>query len=418
MSNINDELAKYLKNKNGLKRLMINLRDKYIALSRPSGTITISNIGAEESVDIGNLLGRKIIVGDSLKTSFKEITKKINEGKYNGFDWPKLFNSYFNDKIITKKEYELNYLDSEDKYYMALYQDNIDKEYTEYLFELIKHDEFIGKIVKQRYNSNKNKLKDEINNILLLLDNIPTSPTTLAVYSSITGNPHYLDFNKSTSTLFFRVLARIKNIEYEDKTEIKINILSEINVYIDSISNFVITYKLTGNNILNQLNEINEVVNLNLLNIKGLDKVSTEDNVVYVFENPSLLISMLDLKVPIIITSGMPNVSLYILLKKLIESGTKIYYNGDFDPEGLLIAEKLKLRFSNIELFCYDEQDYLNSKSGELLSSSRLKKLDNINSKELLNIKKILLEEKISGYQEQNLNRLREYIINNKKSEV
>ena len=149
-------------------------------------------------------------------------------------------------------------------------------------------------------------------------------------------------------------------------------------------------------------------------NINGLENVCTENNVVYVFENPSLLISMLDLKVPIIITSGMPNISLYTLLKKLINSGTKIYYNGDFDPEGLLIAEKLKLKFPNIELFCYTEHDYLNSKSNEVLSSSRLKKLDNINSEELLKIKEILLKEKFSGYQEQNLNRLIEYITNNK----
>lgn len=414
MNDINDELANYLKNKNGLKRLMINLKDKYIALSRFSGTINMINISAEESVDIGNLLGKKIMVGDSLKTSFKEVSKKINEGKYKDFSWDKLFASYFNGKVMTKKEYKLNSLDIEGKYYMALYQNNINRKYTDYLFKLIKNDELISKIVKHRYNLNKDKLKDEINNILLLLDNIPLIPTTLPVYASITGNPHYLDFDKNTSTLFLKVLAKIKNIEYADKTDVKINILSEINVYVDSISNYVITYKLIGNNILEQLNETNEVVNLNLSNINGLENVCTENNVVYVFENPSLLISMLDLKVPIIITSGMPNISLYTLLKKLINSGTKIYYNGDFDPEGLLIAEKLKLKFPNIELFCYTEHDYLNSKSNEVLSSSRLKKLDNINSEELLKIKEILLKEKFSGYQEQNLNRLIEYITNNK----
>lgn len=117
------------------------------------------------------------------------------------------------------------------------------------------------------------------------------------------------------------------------------------------------------------------VVNLNLLNIKNLDKLSTESKEVYVFENPSMLTSLMNLSVPIIITSRIPNLSLYTILQKLEESNTKIYYNGDFDPEGLLIAEKLKLRFSNIELFCYDALDYNNAKSKEKISSARLKKI-------------------------------------------
>ena len=149
---------------------------------------------------------------------------------------------------------------------------------------------------------------------------------------------------------------------------------------------------------------------MNLLNINNIDKVSTDSKVVYVFENPSLLTSLMDLNVPIIITSGIPNISLYTLLKKLEETDTKIYYNGDFDPEGLLIADKLKLRFPKIELFCYNKADYDNAKSKESISDSRLKKLNNISSIELQEIKDILSINKIAAYQEQNINRIRKYI--------
>lgn len=415
MNNINKELAAYLKTKKGLTRLMNKLKEKYISLSRPSGTVIINNLTEEESTDISNLLGKRIKKEDNLKTSFKEITKKINQGKYNGFDWEKLFYAYFEEKLITKKEQNLNKQEEENCFYQKLYMENKDKKYVEVLKNIIEKDDTITKIVKQKYNRNKNFLQEELENILLLLDNIPTTPTSLAVYSSITGNPHYLDLNKSTSTFFLKILSRIKNIEFEDKNEVKINILSEINVYTDPVSNYVITYKLIGNDILNELNKNNEVVNLNLLNIKNLDKLSTESKEVYVFENPSMLTSLMNLSVPIIITSGIPNLSLYTILQKLEESNTKIYYNGDFDPEGLLIAEKLKLRFSNIELFCYDALDYNNAKSKEKISSARLKKLDSFNTLELQNIKKILLESKISAYQEQNLDRIRKYIIGDNK---
>ncbi len=413
MNNVNKELANYLKSKKGLTRLMNKLKEKYISLSRPSGTVVLNNLTEIESIDISNLLGKRINK-EKLKTSFKEITKKINEGKYSDFTWRELLNYYFNENIVTKEEEKFNKKQEEVEFYKKLFEENNNKKYIKTIKDIIINDEIISKIIKQKYHKNKITLQEELNNILLLLDNIPEYPTSLAVYASLTGNPHYLDLNKTTSTLFLKILSKIKNIEYKEKLESKINILSEINVYIDPISNFVITYKLTGNSILNELAKNNEVVNLNLLNINKLSKVDTNNKIVYVFENPSLLTSLIDLNVPIVITSGIPNISLYTLLKKLEESNTKIYYNGDFDPEGLLIAEKLKQRFPNIELFCYSDIDYNNAKSKEKISNSRLKKLDNINSKELQEIKNIILENKVSAYQEQNLDRIRKYIEKSK----
>lgn len=414
MNSVNKELADYLKSKEGLTRLMNKLKEKYISLSRPSGTVTINNLTEIESIDISNLLGKRIYKEDNFKISFREITKKINEGRYSDFTWQELLNDYFNENIITKEEEILTKKQEEIEFYNNIYEKNKDREYIEIIKEIMVNDEIISKIIKQKYHKNRLSLQEEINNILLLLDNIPEYPTSLAVYASLTGNPHYLDLNKNTSTLFLKILSRIKQIEYEEKLESKINILSEINVYTDPISNFVITYKLTGNSILNELAKNNEVVNLNLLNINKLSKVDTNNKIVYVFENPSLLTSLIDLNVPIIITSGIPNISLYTLLKKLEKSNTKIYYNGDFDPEGLLIAEKLKQRFPNIELFCYSDIDYNNAKSKEKISNTRLKKLDNINSKELKDMKNIILENKVSAYQEQNLDRIRKYIEKSK----
>lgn len=414
MNSVNKELADYLKSKEGLTRLMNKLKEKYISLSRPSGTVTLNNLTEIESIDISNLLGKRIYKEDNFKISFREITKKINEGRYSDFTWQELLNDYFNENIITKEEEILTKKQEEIEFYNNIYEKNKDREYIEIIKEIMVNDEIISKIIKQKYHKNRLSLQEEINNILLLLDNIPEYPTSLAVYASLTGNPHYLDLNKNTSTLFLKILSRIKQIEYEEKLESKINILSEINVYTDPISNFVITYKLTGNSILNELAKNNEVVNLNLLNINKLSKVDTNNKIVYVFENPSLLTSLIDLNVPIIITSGIPNISLYTLLKKLEKSNTKIYYNGDFDPEGLLIAEKLKQRFPNIELFCYSDIDYNNAKSKEKISNTRLKKLYNINSKELKDMKNIILENKVSAYQEQNLDRIRKYIEKSK----
>ncbi|MEG0995110.1 MAG: DUF2399 domain-containing protein, partial [Bacilli bacterium] len=76
---------------------------------------------------------------------------------------------------------------------------------------------------------------------------------------------------------------------------------------------------------------------------------------VFIFENPSILNALLQLNVDasVIITSGNPNFVIYEIIEKLILSGNHLYYNGDFDPEGLLIAYKLKEKYyDQLTLFC------------------------------------------------------------------
>lgn len=410
---MSEELAKYLKSKKGLNRLIIELKNKYISLGRYSGVVTLKKLTKEESIDISNLLGRRINEGETLKTSYKEITKKILETKYSSFNWEELLNSYFDEKIINKKKLlELNDKNEYD-FFQNILNNNKDKIYVDELRKIINEKNELYITLKQRYNKDKSKLESDLNKILLLLNNIPQEPTPLPVYSVITGNPHYLDLNTRECSLFLKFLSYIYKEELPNDNEGKINLLSKINVYTDPISNYVITYKLRGNNVLDELSDNKEIINLNLLNILKLKEIDTKEKKVYIFENPAMLNSLYELDVPIIITSGIPNMSLYKVLEKLENSNNELYYNGDFDPEGLLIADKLKKRFPKLKLFCYEEDDYVNSKSKEVISDSRIKKMDRLEEENLQTIKDLLLKNKRSAYQEKNIDRIVKFIKNN-----
>lgn len=65
------------------------------------------------------------------------------------------------------------------------------------------------------------------------------------------------------------------------------------------------------------------------------------------FENPSVLnyFKSLNKDYSIVIVSGMPNMACYKLLDN-INNNYDIYYHGDYDPEGLLIAPKIKNEIS------------------------------------------------------------------------
>ena len=76
----------------------------------------------------------------------------------------------------------------------------------------------------------------------------------------------------------------------------------------------------------------------------------------------------------------------------------------------MLIADKLNNKYSNIKLFLYDRKSYLNTKPSVNISNNRLHKLELVKSKGLQEVKRLLLENKKCGYQENNLLSIEEFI--------
>lgn len=401
---MNKELSTYLKSKH-LSRLLKLLKDKFISIGRYSGVVSISNLTKEECIDIGDLLGKTLKIGSTLKVSYKELTRKINETRFQGFTWDGLFKCYFNEEILTKKEKR--------KLVISSYESMISELLSKYKLDIpgIKDSNSkIYRLLKSNYNKDNNLLYSDLDNIFNLLSNMPKSSINLSIYASTTGNPHYLDLNTRTSNLYLKLLCYINNEEYPTTNDKRIELLARYNIYVDSLSNYIITYNLCGNEILDIFYNNKQIFNMNLSNVLSMDRIDSKEKRVYIFENPSILNSLANTNYSIIITSGNPNITLYKVLDKLVLSGNKLYYNGDFDPEGLLIADNLKKRYKELELICYNKDDYINSISSETINKSRLNKLNKIESEELSIIKDLLVLNKKAGYQEKNIDNIKEFM--------
>lgn len=409
------ELALYLKSKKGLNRLFLLLRDKYVSLGRFSGVVILADVSEIESRDLSSFLGRNIICGSDVKISYRELNRMFAQTRYASFSWEELFKFYFGEKVLTNQEKRKLSQRNLDSFFEKVILDNRASSYVSYLEKAILDKDEFYRFLKNRYSRDGRGLGEDIGKILMLLDHLPNDATNLSVYSALTGNPHYLDLSSGTGNLFLRFLSYVKECDYPDSNGARIDLLSEINVYVDPISNYVITYKLIGNEMLDSFSKMDQVLNLNLSNIISFGEVDTKEKVVYIFENPSILNALGDLNVPMVITSGIPNLALYKLLEKLEETGNRLYYNGDFDPEGLLIADKLVKRFSKLELFGYSLNDYEICKSSEEIGAGRLKKLAKVTTDELMEMREILISEKKAGYQEKNIERIRKFIVDNRK---
>ena len=93
----------------------------------------------------------------------------------------------------------------------------------------------------------------------------------------------------------------------------------------------------------------------------------------------------------------------------MLQEHASFLYAGDFDPEGLLIAQNLKLRYQEKLSFWNYRTDYFSKYlSDVVISENSLKKLDRVTVRELEEIKEEMRRRKRAVYQEA---MLEEYVI-------
>lgn len=410
--------TEYFKENKGFNRLIKEIYEKYRSLSKFSGTVKLKNLTKEESITLSRFFGVNYHEGETVTISLKKMICIMNNSRYDDFDFYTLIEEYFKLELMTKKEENVRYQEEEKNFYEEILKD-IEGIGKVWLNEVLMTKQNPYLLIHKRYNKDKVLLKKELTNILNLVNNLPKTKILLPIYaSSYTNDPHYLDLDNLHSTLFIYALSFVKKCSFPQSRVEKIKLLNYFNIEIDYLSNYVITYNLkTDKDYLNEFANNRETLILNMQNILNLKLVDSPKKHVYVFENPSILTEIIAKKLDasVIISGGFPNISVHLLIENLIQNGNIIFYNGDYDAEGLLIASQLKEKYGdNLKLICYSEVDYYHAISKVKISNQRLKKLELIENAELTEIKELLLYNQFAGYQENNKERILEFMKNGK----
>lgn len=212
------------------------------------------------------------------------------------------------------------------------------------------------------------------------------------------------------------------NIPYpsEQRAEQKAEILYQAGILKDEISNFVTCIGIRGVLKGGQYHpgmagfyEKNEMIQLNLYHLGQLEKVETEEKDVYVVENPAIFQAITEnqnetegrqkkRKNAVVCANGQLRLAVLVLLDLLTRAGCTLWYAGDFDPEGLEIAQKLKDRYGDQLMFWhYEKEDYERAKStNHITNEKRKKQLENVSDPVLIRMKTWILESGVAGYQE------------------
>lgn len=156
------------------------------------------------------------------------------------------------------------------------------------------------------------------------------------------------------------------------------------------------------------------VLNLPLREVVKVERFAAgercADNVVYVVENSGVFSALLDYwdetrgaepYPPLVCLHGQAKLATLVLLDKLVAEGATLGYSGDFDPEGLLIAERLLRRYpGKVRPWRYTVEEYRLALSHKRISATRLKQLRKIKCGEFQRLAQEMEDTGRAGYQE------------------
>ncbi|WP_188204998.1 TIGR02679 domain-containing protein [Desemzia incerta] len=245
--------------------------------------------------------------------------------------------------------------------------------------------------------------------------NLPKEYMRMPVFAyQQTGDAHSFDEGKAAGQLFLQLLSSVSKTETSEiplaQTEIKHQLLAEFYLLRDDIKNDVAVRGLESKN-EGQINQMWQQAcfegcswNVPLKEILRMGEIYPfNGDKVLVIENSGVYSILVDLlpTVPIVCSSGQFTYAVWQLLRKLEQNNTQIYYVGDLDPEGILMAQRLLEIFpDNGNTIGMNLDNYhLASKSSDV-SQRRLKQLRVVKELSLKQLSERIIETGQVAYQE------------------
>ena len=414
--NSGQKWANYLHLKN-VNRLMLEIRKKYISYGKLTGKIVLKNTTFDERKDIGSILGKHYSTID-ISINTKDIEEAIiNNNVYGQVNIKEIIDAYFNEKTITSKQNKENKENNDSTYYNSLRDILISNHYNNKIIEWLDYtytNKKQGYLIIQNIRKENNSLTI-FNNVCFGINKILNEDINLpiAVFASnISGNPHFLDkVGGLGASLFTSMLAYIYNVQYPTNSSSWYDLYEKAGLFKNDIAGNVAIYNV---HLLKQESfhlgaegcyKYNETFMLTYSNLNNIEKAICDTNKVYIVEN-EMVYSYLqkeikEKNIALICSSGQLSLTATKLIDLLVKGNNKIYYSGDIDPEGIGICDRLWQKYpNNIFPWKMNNEAYNLSISNEVISDSRLTKLNKVLNPELLETSMLLKENKKAGYQE------------------
>ncbi|WP_302540009.1 TIGR02679 domain-containing protein [Holdemanella biformis] len=417
---MNEEFCQYLSD-NEFSEFMQLWKKQYEKYGTCKGSIDLV-LNDSNRECISGLMGKDYYGVDCVHITFRQLQKAILNTKYENCDFNEVLKMYFNQRVLTNKyRQEQEQMRVQNIFKQFFKQEGKSKQW---IYNTYTNRDSVYIRIVQASKENEQKCINTVCVVMKALNHLPmweNKKENISLFASYhTKNPHAFDKNTFAYYLMMHGIVYFLKVDFP-KTNLEQNeILYRAGLYQDGISNYCSVARLQAFNENNQPHlgwagfyDSYEALNVNMDNLLHIHFITCCDRV-YIVENPSVFQALLKKikkekieKIGLVCTNGQLNYSAYLLLDILVNSNVEIYYSGDMDPEGLLIADKIKQRYPSTKLWCYDVRQYEISKSKEQATDQRMHMLDALKDEALIRIGKCISENKNRvGYQE---NMIEEY---------
>lgn len=416
-----EEAMGYFKKYPVYGRLFAAMRRKYASLGRLGGSFILCNLTEGDRSALSGFLGEDLGQDVSVSLSFSVLDKALAKSRFGVFTWEEILIQYSGEPLSIKKEEQMQNQERRRLFWEKYLSQCRDSEVKAWLSDILLEHEQGYRMLERQYGADKEEAGNLLENIINALEHLPVNGNRrqfLPVFAAeITGNPHYFDEGTTACNLLLNYGKHRFGQPDEglSETEQKKSVLYQMGIVCDELSNACIAYNVAGwkeNGCLHEglhgfCRERQAFqLTLNILSrLRRLELVNERYHKIYIVENPAVF-SYLVKKYPnytFLCTTGQLKLAAYVAMDLFPQTDT-FYYAGDFDPDGLQIAQRLKLRYGErLRLWNYKREYYEQAVSNETIDNGRLKKLEKIVLPELEDIKQCLLQFRKAAYQERML---------------
>lgn len=414
MKNDKKECRVYFQKRSVYKKLFAKIQEKYAGIGHFGGTFLLNDLTREEKEQLGGFFQKDFSSQKSVRITAKQMEKALQNSRFCDFTWKEILELCLEKPLLIKKEEKQKEEQQREAWFQNIQLRLKNPDFQSWIFEVLQNKKESYLFLLQQYKENKKELEDLLQKTDQAAETLEAAEKRelLAVFAAkVTGNPHYFDEGEPAEKCLSSYLKWKLKKERRDglsNAEYKNRIYFEAGILKDELSNDVLTYGLHAWKENGEIHpgiegffKCREPLKLTLKTLGGIGKITGKPEI-YMVENPAVFSRLVE-KYPdrtILCGNGQPKLSVFVLLDKVTEDST-IYYAGDFDPEGLQIAQNLKKRYQeHFILWKYEAEYYQKYKSEVWLDEKRLRKLKKIDLPELQEVKEAMQREKYAAYQE------------------
>lgn len=400
------------------KKVLRGFREKYSSYGRFGGKVVLKNLKSQDIEELEGFFGKSFHGQKSVTVSAEKFRQALEVSRYKNMTPEWLLENFFEEPLLGKQEQKLLRQQEKERIW-----ENFRKSYEGMPIETV--EESLKNIVKDSENRELTEWERLLRLGAEMYNHLPyrqSEKLYLAVFAvMLTGNPHAFDNGTADGNFLYQIIQ----MDMEGRS-IKIE-ASEIfpaykrqksylmaGIMLDDISNYAMLYQVQAVKKDGSIHQgmagfarEQHIVQVPLAVISEWELLRCSQDEIYIVENPSVFAVLCgkekekNTRRAYMCMNGQPRLAGLMVLELLAKSGTKVYYAGDLDPEGILIAQKLSRYYKGeFHYWHMETADYEKCRSEEVISPKRMKIRERITDGRLKPVVDRIEEYGTAGYQE------------------